>query len=148
MIDYAHAPEEGEPDALVDTSMPHDLDGWVWDDNSEDEAAEGEEENIEDLHGRMWLVHTRPEFSALHEKGLAMKPPGGGLAVHPEGRQWRSFVEDSKKFGRSWGGKTDRTSHQALVEVLVEAWAYHCDKHPQDKVAMKHLQRLKKEVTN
>ena len=129
--------------AVHDEEQPQDLDGWVIDDDSDDDnvpAASDTEEK-----GRLWLLEKIPAFCELHGKGLAQKPPGGGLAVHLDGRQWRSYVGDSKRFGRTWGGKTGRTCRSALVEVLIEAWRCFCTSNPGDKLAMKHLLRLQKE---
>lgn len=129
--------------AVHDEEPPQDLDGWVIDEDSDDDnvpAASDTEET-----SRQWLLKKMPAYCELHGKGLAQKPPGGGLAVHEEKRQWRSYANDSKRFGRTWGGTTGRTCRSALVEVLIEAWKFFCTSNPEDKLAMKHLLRLQKE---
>ena len=58
----------------------------------------------------------QPEYVRLRELGLAVRPAGCYLGIHPEAGVWRSASPKSIHFSRSFGKA--RTSWQALLRVM------------------------------
>ena len=73
----------------------------------------------DDLPGRaprVPAVEKQPEYARLRELGLAVRPAGCFLGIHPGSQVWRSASSTSIHFSRSFGKA--RTSWQALLRVM------------------------------
>ena len=141
MDDDAMFHEEEHAEAGSGEDMDPDLhSSWMFLQNSdsEDEDAEGAARHLPGI--RVKCFRDRPEFVQLEAEGLAERPEGCTVGVHPAGRQWRAYTQDSTYFGRSWGA--NRTPRQALLRVFQLMLEAYCAQHKHDRLARRQLERV------
>eukprot|EP00435_Cladocopium_sp_Y103_P054588 s1070_g17.t2 len=136
-----HARDEYAEGGSGDEIDPALHSSWMFlqDSCSEDEGAEGADRRLPG--SRVRAFKDRPEFAQLESEGLTDRPAGCTVGVHPAGKQWRAYTEDSTYFGRSWG--VNRTPRQALLRVFQLMLEAYCAKHKHDRLAKRQLDREK-----
>ena len=131
----------GEHDG--DALFHDDMDKWLFICDTE---SEGEPEPLPEqkLLGkacvRVRAVESQPEFQRLKDLGLAIRPEGCSLGIHPANRVWRSSTVSSSHFSRSFDGSSGRNSWQALLRVMEMM----LDTSPKAKHVKAQLAQIKK----
>ncbi len=143
---YEHA--EFETD---DESKLHpDMNKWMLMCNteSEDEDYHENSEVNEAAFGkhvkRCPAVDSRPEYQRLRELGLAVKPSGCSLGIHPSARVWRASSSVSSHYSRSFEGSSGRSPWQALLRVMELMLESFLETNSKEKLVKHQLSRIKK----
>ena len=135
--------EDAYGDVDDDEELDKDMSKWLLiqgtDSESDDEPVPG----FKVGYTRVRVMESRPEYKRLMDMGLAGRPAGCTLGIHPSARVWRSGCEGSPHFSRSYEGSSGRTAWQALLLVVELMLQSHVDKNPSDKLAKKQLLRVR-----
>ena len=93
---------------------------------------------------RVRALESQPEYQKLKELGLAIRPDGCTLGIHPAAHVWRSAIVGSTWFSRSFTKSAGRNSWQALLRVVELMLESFLELNPKDKLAKHQLARIKK----
>ena len=118
---------------------------------AKDTDSESEEEMVDKKHisskdlakSRRAAVENRPEYQKIKALGLAVRPEGCSLGIHPEACVWRSYGGGSSHYGRSFGATSGRNALQALLRVIELMLQGHLTLHPKDRLAKCQLEKVK-----
>lgn len=131
----------------IDDEQTHiDMSKWMLFCNteSEDEALAVPEALYGKSCKRIRALESQPAYQRLKDLGLAARPNGCSLGIHPSARVWRSSSTGSSHYSRSFDGESGRTSWQALLRVVELMLESFLQVNSTDKLVKHQLARIKK----
>ncbi|CAK9061117.1 unnamed protein product [Durusdinium trenchii] len=150
-------PVHGDADAFLhdefndgDDERDPDMNKWLLLEDSEGSDGSEEEEPPELLakafgtFTRARAVEKQPEFQRLAELGLAVRPPGCWLGIHPAAKVWRSASTGSPYFSRSFNPTPGRDAWQALLRVFELMLQSFLATNPKEKLVKHQLARIQR----